>query len=115
MSIVSKLFNNHLFIFVFQADLQNDIFFWITGFTMSYFLLKRLHEDKGFWTTHPARVFFERYLRIVPLYLFMIFFMWKFVNTLGGNGPRFYQFEESHSCSETWLHHLLMVNNMIPW
>lgn len=82
---------------------------------MSFSLLKKLHENKGFWSSHPIRIFFERYLRLMPLYLFMIFFLWQFVNTLGGDGPRFYQFEEKHSCRETWFFHLLMVNNMVPW
>lgn len=90
LEIVAKLFKSHMFMFVFQADLQNDVFFWITGFTMSYFLLKKLHDNKGFWWAHPIRVFFERYFRLAPLYMFMIFFLWQFVNTLGGDGPRFY-------------------------
>jgi hypothetical protein len=34
---------------------------------------------------------------------------------MGGSGPRFYLFEEKHSCSETWFFHVLMLNNWVPW
>jgi peptidoglycan/LPS O-acetylase OafA/YrhL len=46
--------------------------------------------NEGVFPKHPARIFLERYLRILPLYFFMIFFLWKFISLLGGDGPRFY-------------------------
>lgn len=48
---------------------------------------------------HPVRIFFERYLRLVPLYIFMIFFSWKFISLFGGAGPKFYEFDKGHGCS----------------
>ena len=73
-----------------QADLLVDVFFWISGFTISYGLLKKMKLNEGVFPKHPARIFLERYLRILPLYFFMIFFLWKFISLLGGDGPRFY-------------------------
>ena len=61
------------------------------------------------------RIFFERVFRLLPLYFFMIFFMWKFIGILGGSGPRFYQFEDKHGCQDTWFFHILMLNNVYPW
>lgn len=101
--------------FVIQADLQCDVFYWITGFTMSFFMLKKIHENEGFWWAHPARIFFERVLRLLPLYFFMIFFLWYFLGVIGGSGPRFYQFEAQHGCQNTWFFHVLFLNNFIPW
>ena len=76
LEIVTKLFSSFEFLFVFQADLQCDVFFWITGFTMSFMWLKKIHANSGFWWTHPVRIFFDRVFRLLPLYAFMIFFLW---------------------------------------
>lgn len=61
------------------------------------------------------RLAFERYLRIAPLYIFMIFFLWRFIGLLGGAGPRFYEFETNHGCQQYWLWHVFMLNNLFPW
>ena len=47
--------------------------------------------------------------------MFMILFLWKFIGLFGGEGPRFYQFEEHHGCDENWFWHMLMLNNVYPW
>jgi len=57
----------------------------------------------------------ERYLRLIPLYIFMIFFLWKFISLFGGAGPRFYEFETGHGCSVYWVYHFFMLNNIAPW
>ena len=49
---------------------------------------KKLND--GVFSKHPARIVLERYLRILPLYFFMILFLWKIISLLGGDGPRFY-------------------------
>lgn len=54
-------------------------------------------------------------MRLVPLYIFMIFFLWFFIVLFGGSGPRFYQFEKGHGCENTWIFHILMINNVLPW
>jgi peptidoglycan/LPS O-acetylase OafA/YrhL len=45
----------------------------------------------------------------------MIVFLWAIIPVFGGQGPRFYQMEEEHSCSESWFWHVLYLNNIIPW
>jgi len=47
LDVVGKWFESGFFLFVLQADLQSDIFFWITGFLMSFFILKKTHNNKG--------------------------------------------------------------------
>lgn len=88
--MISKILKSKFFLVVFQADLQSDVFYWITGFTMSYQVLKKIHQNNGNWLSSPNRVFFERIFRLLPLYVFMIFFLWKFIGLLGGSGPRFH-------------------------
>ena len=90
MEVIGSIFNTKWFMFVSMADMQVDVFYWITGFTMAYHLLSRLKANNGTWWTHPARVCFERVLRLQPLNLFMLFFLWKFISVFGGSGPRFY-------------------------
>ena len=102
------------FSIVLQADLQSDIFFFTTAFTWSFQLLKIIQRNGG---EHPLpywKVVLFRYARLTPLYVFMILFLWKFIPTLGSNGPRFYQFEEEHGCGESWWWHLMYLNNIIP-
>lgn len=61
------------------------------------------------------RFVYERYLRFIPLYLFLLMYLWKFISLFGGAGPRFYQFEESHGCRNTLIWHVTMLNNLIPF
>jgi peptidoglycan/LPS O-acetylase OafA/YrhL len=91
------------------------IFFAMTGFLISFHLLKRLRQNEGTYWAHPIRIYLERYWRIVPLYFFMILFLANFLSLFGGAGPRFYEYESEHGCSETWFWHFLMFNNVFPW
>lgn len=91
------------------------MFYWLTGFIVAYNLLKKLRENDGELPQHPIKTMCSRYLRFMPLYLFMILFLWKFIALLGGDGPRFYQYENGHGCKESWMYHLLMINNLFPW
>lgn len=45
----------------------------------------------------------------------MIFFSWKFISLFGGAGPKFYEIDKGHGCSQNWIWHLLMLNNIAPW
>ena len=101
------------FLWVVNADFQVDVFFWLTGFYMSYSQLKHRKNSKtevSIW-----RIAFERYLRFIPIYVFMLFFLWKFISLFGGDGPRFYEFEVNHSCGDSMIWHLTMLNNLFPW
>ena len=49
------------------------------------------------------------------MYYFMILFMWKFLMLFGGHGPRYFMYEENHSCHESWFWHFTFLNNILPW
>ena len=98
LEVISEWFQTKSFIVVLGADMQCDMFYWITGFVSSFQLLKRIHLNGETWFAHPARIFMERYMRLIPLYVFMIFFLWKFISLFGGAGPKFYEFETKHGC-----------------
>jgi len=84
LEIVYQTVSSFGFYIILQADLQASIFYFITAFVLSYTLLKKMHRNDGVLWVHPIRVFLERYFRLVPLYVFMIFFLWKFLGLLGG-------------------------------
>lgn len=33
----------------------------------------------------------------------------------GGDGPLFFNYDRAHTCSKTWIWHVLFLNNIIPW
>lgn len=103
------------FIFILQADLQSDIFYFITAFTWSFQMLKTYQLCGGKFD-HPIwKIVLSRAIRFTPLYLMMILFMWKVIPIFGGSGPKFYQFEDNHGCEQTWFWHILYLNNLVPW
>jgi len=115
LDIVYEWISSSNFLLVIMADLQVDVFYWITGFVLSFATLKKLNANGGMFWAHPLKILFQRYLRLLPLYLFMILFLWFFMGLIGGQGPRFYQFESNHGCEKTWFYHIFMINNMAPW
>lgn len=98
LEVIYEWVNMQFFYIILQADLQSGIFYWITGFTLSFSMLKKIHQNDGHYWTNPVRIFLERYWRLTPLYIFMILFLWKFISLVGGQGPMFYQYEEGHGC-----------------
>ena len=65
---------------------------------------------------HPIwKIALSRAVRFLPLYALMILFMWKIIPMIGGTGPLFYQFEDSHGCEHSWFWHITFLNNVLPW
>jgi len=108
----------------FSARFAVDTFFFMSGFLVVYVMLRRF-EDKavkqGVAKTSPGFIswlpffYIHRYLRIVPLYAFLMLCWWKLAIYLG-NGPfwfRWMGFQEM--CNHSWWTNLLFVNNIVPW
>ena len=115
LQISQQITNHFFFSFVLSADLFSDLFFWITGFSWAYILLKKMHQNGGIHEEPVWKIIFARYLRLAPLYYFMIVVLWKYVPTMGGRGPRFFLYEEQHGCKDTWFWHITFLNNLFPW
>lgn len=113
MQIIDQWPKNFIFMFVLQSDLQSDVFFWITAFTWSFTILKNINQLSN--QTPIWKLVLGRYLRLAPMYYFMILFMWKFLMLFGGHGPRYFMYEEDHSCHESWFWHFTFLNNILPW
>lgn len=80
-----------LFSIVLSAEHVVDIFFWLTAFLGSYFFLKKLQEREGFMGSWWM-LYLNRLVRLLPLYMFAMFFFWKFLVLFGGDGPLFYMY-----------------------
>lgn len=77
------------FLFVLSADLFVDVFFWLSAFLSSYFLLKKMILNDGNMGSY-AGIVFDRYIRLIPLYGFTLLFFWRFMILMGGQGPLFF-------------------------
>ena len=91
-----------------------DLFFWITAFLSTYFFLNVMNNNDGNIGS-ILKIYLNRYMRLTPLYAFMILFYWKFLNLFGGDGPLFFWYETMTKCSSSWYWHLLYLNNLIPF
>jgi peptidoglycan/LPS O-acetylase OafA/YrhL len=105
-----------LFSIVLSAEQVVDIFFWLTAFLGSYFLLCKLKERDGLFPPGGiAMIYLNRLVRLLPLYMFAMFFFWKFLVLFGGDGPLFFQYQTTTECQKYWFWHLTFLNNIVPW
>ena len=59
-----------------------DVFFWLSGFFLAYSLLPK--RVRG--VTAYVVVVLSRYLRLMPVYLFVLLFFWQIFPYMG-SGP----------------------------
>ncbi|CDW85999.1 UNKNOWN [Stylonychia lemnae] len=117
MGIIQEFMSDFLFSLVLAADFIVDIFFYMTAFVSSYFLLIRLHQNYGSFGqwTQVMRLYLHRFMRLFPTYLFALFFYWKFLTLFGGEGPMFFMYSTQTECSRFWFWHITFLNNLIPF
>eukprot|EP00040_Diaphanoeca_grandis_P044705 m.13305 g.13305 ORF g.13305 m.13305 type:complete len:679 (-) comp9681_c0_seq2:284-2320(-) len=99
--------------FTLGASLAIDTFFFLSGLLTTYTLLRRMR--KGGKNKFQAPLFVAlRYLRLTPLYAYILFF-YAFVATHLGDGPVWFRLErESQLCKTHWWTNLLYINNFVP-
>mmetsp|Transcript_13805 Transcript_13805/g.9957 ORF Transcript_13805/g.9957 Transcript_13805/m.9957 type:complete len:138 (-) Transcript_13805:39-452(-) len=89
--IIQDWMGSLAFSLVLSGDLAVDIFFWLTAFLATYFLLNKMHDNAGDYGS-SFLFLFSRYMRLFPMYAFMLFFFWQFIVVFGGDGPMFFQY-----------------------
>jgi len=95
LEIIEEWMSDTLFTIVISAELAVDIFFWLTAFLASYFLLVKMDDNCGNYGS-IIKIYFNRFMRLFPLYLFTLLFFWKFIALYGGEGPMFFMYEVNH-------------------
>jgi hypothetical protein len=103
-----------IFSAVLSAEHVTDVFFWMTAFIGSYFMLAKMQKQDGFLGS-KLFIYVNRVVRLLPLYVFTIFFYWKFLVLFGGDGPLFHQYQSNTECSKHWFWHVVFLNNVVPW
>jgi peptidoglycan/LPS O-acetylase OafA/YrhL len=99
------------FAIVYGAFYAVDTFFWLGGFLVAYLLIKEI-KSKG--KLNWFMVYFHRFWRIVPLFMFVTCLVWGFQG-YGQAGPLWFQNDDSSvGCAQYWWANLLFINNFVP-
>lgn len=98
MNIIQEWMDYFVFSVVLSAEHVVDIFFWLTAFLGSFFILSKMKESSNYKTISWFMIYVNRLVRLLPLYMFAMFFFWKFLVLYGGDGPLFYQYHTSTEC-----------------
>eukprot|EP01130_Rhizamoeba_saxonica_P015510 TRINITY_DN6979_c0_g1_i4.p1 TRINITY_DN6979_c0_g1~~TRINITY_DN6979_c0_g1_i4.p1 ORF type:complete len:633 (-),score=77.82 TRINITY_DN6979_c0_g1_i4:66-1964(-) len=113
-------FSNVYFSFSFQfiegGFFAVDIFFYLSGFLVTYSLMKALNE-RG--KLNLPLVYFHRWWRLTPVVGFMILFSMG-IATYAITGPNRYLIASNpdnmnRSCEKWWWTNLLYINNVVPF
>jgi hypothetical protein len=90
MEVIQEWMEHWLFSIVLSAEHTVDIFFWLTAFLGSYAILAKMNEMQNVKALSWFMIYLNRVVRLLPLYMFAMFFFWKFLVLYGGSGPLFY-------------------------
>jgi peptidoglycan/LPS O-acetylase OafA/YrhL len=93
LTIIQEWMTNVAFCIVISAELASDVFFWISAFLATYFLLNKMLDNDGNVGSN-MRIILNRYMRLFPLYAYALFFFWLFIPLFGGDGPMFFMYNQ---------------------
>ena len=91
-----------------------DSFFFLSGVLVAYLSLREMEKKRG---RFPFLHFYiHRYLRLTPVYAFVLFFTWALFIHLA-EGPGFIAAGQATggNCQKYWWTNLLYINNFYPW
>lgn len=96
--------------FIFHGDLFVDTFFILSGMLVSYGLSSQLDKRK----INPGFVIFARYVRLTPVFAFLVFFYASMFNHIA-TGPlwKLIVTPETADCRKNWWINILYLNNYI--
>eukprot|EP00038_Savillea_parva_P010749 m.192514 g.192514 ORF g.192514 m.192514 type:complete len:712 (+) comp18666_c0_seq1:203-2338(+) len=99
--------------FTLGSSLAIDIFFFLSGMLTTFTLLQRMRKNGK--NKFPAPIFILlRYLRLTPLYVYVLV-MYATVVVHLGQGPVWFRLErEAGNCETQWWTNILYVNNFVP-
>ena len=95
--------------FVYGGLFSVDAFFWMSGVLFAYLAIGQFRSTRG--VNWPV-LYLHRFIRILPLYMFILFFSWSFSAYIGG-GPIWFTFGETQAdCTKYWWTMPLFINNL---
>ncbi|XP_074042229.1 nose resistant to fluoxetine protein 6 isoform X3 [Leptinotarsa decemlineata] len=95
---------------LFHGDLFVDTFFILSGLLVVYGLMNQFEKR----IMNPAMIVLLRYIRLTPVYAFVIFYYATVFNHTG-NGPlwKVIAGEDSKDCRRNWWTNLLYISNYV--
>jgi len=117
----SRVFDNHLYLIkhtytrltfqvISNGYLAVDNFLLLSGMLVTYLVLRDMDRLKG---KIPLLFFYlNRYVRISPLYYFVLFLWFKVIPHIG-HGPNWH-YTDRHNCEQYWWTNVLYINNFHP-
>ncbi|XP_060529412.1 nose resistant to fluoxetine protein 6-like [Cylas formicarius] len=95
---------------LFHGDLFVDSFFLLSGLLVAYGLLSQYNKR----IINPGFIIFLRYIRLTPVYAFVIFY-YATVFNYTGNGPlwKVVAGGDVDDCKNNWWTNLLYINNYV--
>jgi peptidoglycan/LPS O-acetylase OafA/YrhL len=91
-----------------------DVFFYLSGFMFCYSLQKYMNKD-----IPRFKIFFlavlNRYLRLLPLLLFIVLGLTYLLPFLGSGPVGDYVAALNISCEKYWWHNILYINNLVKY
>ncbi|XP_066262600.1 nose resistant to fluoxetine protein 6-like [Euwallacea similis] len=95
---------------IFHGDLFVDTFFLLSGLLVAYGLLTQFDKKM----VNPGFIVFLRYIRLTPVYAFVIFY-YATVFNYTGKGPlwKVIAGADSEDCKKNWWTNLLYINNYV--
>jgi len=103
-----------LYLIMLNGTFSVDSFFCIGGILVAYLTLKQVYKSSSM--NFIPIMYLKRYLRLTPLYAFLILFnigLYKYF----GDGPywkRVVQGVEEDACKDYWWSNLLYINTLYP-
>jgi len=90
LEVIERWINSRFFSTILKVDLIVDTFFWIGAFLASYQMLTSMSVNEGKLPSSKFKIYLNRVVRLLPLYLFAMLFFWRIVVLFGGDGPMFF-------------------------
>jgi peptidoglycan/LPS O-acetylase OafA/YrhL len=85
---------------VYGAYYSVDVFFWMGGLLMAYLFVKELEAKNG--RVKWGLVYFHRFWRILPPYMFVFFGYWALMRYIG-DGPIWWKIQDpTADCIDWW-------------
>eukprot|EP00040_Diaphanoeca_grandis_P032567 m.197612 g.197612 ORF g.197612 m.197612 type:complete len:703 (+) comp32663_c2_seq1:240-2348(+) len=103
--------------FISGANLGVDTFFFIAGVLTSYTSINGLRKHKIAVHLIPKQIGFYtllRWLRIVPVYMYLLFAFAEITPVMGSGPFWFHMYEDVDFCRKYWWTNFLFINNFVP-
>ncbi|KAJ5066802.1 o-acyltransferase [Anaeramoeba ignava] len=114
VSSIVDIFRRFTFQIIPGAQFGVDTFFFLSGFLVSYLMLKKMKQNNGKFV-NLWKFYLHRYIRLAPTFTFILFFSYTLAPYLG-YGPN-WEFTRDFlqtRCQKYWWTNLLLINNFHP-